>query len=184
MKPRVPGSKTMRVATVLTGVTTAAAGFLPAAAAHAATTPAGRLGKTTGEFKGGKLVRLKIDPGAHAAGPDNKAPGQPYWLDILFKSSVRSYQVCGWHPTGNWRCTSWNYKPSDNIASEVGGNKHSWDRGTIDIYWNGGAAGHRDTCNTNGTYNGFPISDYQSGYSAVLLTAANGTGIGDGVPEC
>lgn len=30
MKPRVPGSKTMRVGTVLTGASTCAAGFLPA----------------------------------------------------------------------------------------------------------------------------------------------------------
>lgn len=182
MKPRVPGGRTMRVATVLTGVTTAAAGFLPVAAAHAATTPAGRPGKT-GELRPGKLVRLKIDPGPDAAGPDTAAPSQPYWLNILFKSSVHSYQVCGWHPTGNWRCTAWTAAPSGDYAGHVGGNKHSWDRGAIDIYWNGGAAGHRDTCNTNGDYYGY-ASPGQSGYASATLTAPNGTGIGNGVPTC
>jgi hypothetical protein len=181
MKPRMPGGRTMRVATAVTGVTAAAAGFLPAATAQAATTPAGRLGKTA-EFKDGKLVRVKVDPGPGTAGPDNTAPGQPYWLNILFKSSVHSYQVCGWHPTGNWRCTEWTGGTS--LVLSVGGNKHSWDRGAIDVYWNGGAAGHRDTCNTNGTYNGFVASNARSGYSAVYLTSANGGGIGNGIPEC
>lgn len=182
MKPRVPGGRTMRVATAITGVTAAAAGFLPTAAAHAATTPAGKLAKA-GEVKDGKLVRLKLHHRAGIAPEYGLAPPQPYWLNVLFKSSVRSYQVCGWHPGGNWRCTAWTGKPSDNFASHVGGNKYSWDRGTIDVYWNGGAAGHRDTCNTNGTYYD-SWSNGASGHASVVLTAANGTGIGNGVPTC
>jgi len=175
----------MRVATAITGVTAAAAGFLPTAAAHAATrpaatTPAGKLAKT-GEFRDGKLVRLKMDTGL--ASPDNTTPGQPYWLDILFKGSVHSYQVCGWHPTNAWRCTGWT-TPSSTFVGDVGGNKYSWDRGKVSVRWNGGAAGHWDYCNTNGSYNGYAQSYGQSGHWSVVLTAPGGTGIGDGVARC
>jgi hypothetical protein len=185
MKPRMPGGRTMRVATAVTGVTAAAAGFLPTAAAHAATAPAGKPAKTA-EFKGGKLVRLKVDPGPGTAGPDNTAPGQPYWLNLVLKSSVHSYQVCGWHPTNTWRCTAWAAPNGFDSATTVGGNKHSWDRGVIDIYWNGGGAGHWDYCDTNGSYYG-SVQLGRSGLDgaeSVWLYAPGGGGIGDGVGRC
>jgi len=189
MNPRLPRSKTMRVATALTGMTACAAGFLPTAAAHAAT-GAGQPGKTTGSMdKKGKLVRLKVMPGPGGpgvAGPDTAAPAQPYWLNIYFKESVYSYQVCGWHPTNEWRCTAHDTDSlvsSPNLIRHVGGNKYSWDRGTIDIYWNGGGAGHWDTCNTNGAYNGQAYLG-QSGHDSVSLWSSKDGGIGNGAAAC
>jgi len=186
MKPRLPRSKTMRVATALTGMTACAAGFLPTAAAHAAT-GSGQPAKTTGPMdEKGKLVRLKVMPGPGAAGPATSAPAQPYWLNIYFKESVYTYQVCGWHPTNEWRCTAHDTDSlvsSPNLIKDVGGNKYSWDRGTIDIYWNGGGAGHWDTCNTNGAYNGQAYLG-RSGHDSVSLWSSKDGGIGNGAKTC
>lgn len=153
----------MRVATALTGMATCAAGFLPTAA-QAATAGQG----------------LK-------AAPDATAPPQPYYLNVWFKTSVETYQVCGWHPGNAYRCTAWKDAQAWNshfhVAFSVGGNPHSWDRGEIKVAWNGGAAGHWDECNTNGAYYGYVGSGDNPYYSA-NLTSANGGGIGDGIPEC
>jgi hypothetical protein len=157
MKSRVPRSKTMRVATALTGMTACAAGFLPTAAAQAA--------------------------------PDNAKPGQPYWLDIAFKGSVKSYQACGSHPGNVYRCTVYTKKPSSDpagswTANHVGGNKYSWDTGPITIRWNGGGPGKNDICNTSGAYYGSIKSNGVSHHSSVILFAPNGLGIGNGIPTC
>jgi hypothetical protein len=192
MKPRVPGSKTMRVATALTGMTACAAGFLPTAAAQAATT-AGRPGNLakvqTGE---GKLVRLKVFQGGIT--PDGRTirpgitadPREPYWLNIYFQSSVTKFQVCGYHPGNAYRCTgtiSVGDVARSYSYSDVGGNKHSWDLGQITVGWDGGGPGRNDTCNTNGAWHGYWTPGI-SGYEVATLTAASGYPIGNGVPEC
>jgi hypothetical protein len=193
MKPRSPRSKTMRVSTALTGMTACAAVFMPVAAAHAATRSA-LPGKTEGSTaKGGKMVRVEVLPGTNAgrhqrvAGPDNVTPAQPYYLDLWLKNSVTSFHVCGWHPTNTWRCTPTydtpGQKPNPFSYQDVGHNAHSWDRGTIDIYWNGGGPGHWDTCNTNGAYNGY-LGQSISVHSVVWLSNGTGGGIGNGVPTC
>jgi hypothetical protein len=191
MKPRIPGSKTMRVATALTGMTACAAGFLPTAAAQAATT-AGRPGNLAKVLTGeGKLVRLKvfeggITPGGRTVRPNITAdPAQPYWLDIFLKSSVKAFQVCGWHPGNVYRCTptkDFNYGTSYTI-SHIGGNKYSWDLGQITVGWNGGGPGHNDTCNTNGAWHGL-WGPGSSGHESALLTSTYYGPIGNGVPEC
>jgi hypothetical protein len=194
MKPRAPRGKTMRVATALTGMTACATGFLPAAAAHAATS-AGRAGNPakarTGE---GKLVRLKVVPGGITPGgrtirPDiTAAPDEPYWLSIHFKTSVSLTQVCGWHPNNRYACTPWTetyYSPDGLTKSlqNVGGNQHSWDLGEIKVYWNGGGLGRWDECNTNGTWEGYWSYAF-SGYRIAVMNSKSGGGIGNGVPEC
>lgn len=178
--PGKPGKKAMRVATALTGVAACAAGFLPAAAAQAAT-PGGQPAKI--KPKNVKWLVQRMADGSAVATPDNTAPTQPYWLDINFKNSVRSFQACGWHPGNVYRCTPWQRPTASHLGFHVGGNLHSWDRGQITIGWNGGAAGHRDTCNTNGAYYGLILSG-QSGFDSVVLTSPNFGGIGDGVPTC
>jgi hypothetical protein len=185
MKPHLPRSKTMRVATALTGMT-ACAGFLPTAAAHAATAASGpgNLAKVqTGE---GKLVRLKVFQGGRTTRPDIAAdPAQPYWLDIYLKSSVTKFQVCGYHPNG-YACTpQYTVAKQKEAYSElhVGGNKYSWELGQITVGWNGGGAGHNDTCNTTGAWHGGWFSG-TSGHESALLTSTNYGPIGNGVPEC
>jgi hypothetical protein len=186
MKPRVPRSKTMRVATALTGMTACATGFLPAAAAHAATS-AGRPGNLAKVQTGaGKLVRLEVFPGGANTRPDITAdPAEPYWLNIAFKASVTNWQVCGWHPAG-YRCTATQTigkQTSPFSVLHVGGNNYSWDLGQITVYWNGGGPGHNDTCNTNGAWHGVWYPG-DSGHESAMLTSTYGGYIGDGVPEC
>jgi len=187
MKPHLPRSKTMRVATALTGMTACATGFLPTAAAHAASS-AGRPGNLakvqTGE---GKLVRLKVFQGGRTTRPDITAdPTEPYWLNVFFKSSVTTFQVCGYHPNG-YRCTAPKTVPKEESAYSsfhIGGNKYSWDLGQITIGWNGGGPGRNDTCNTNGAWHGYWAAGTSGHESAYLTGPGNDTPIGNGVPEC
>jgi hypothetical protein len=186
MKPRVARSKTMRVATALTGMTACAAGFLPTAAAHAAVRGGQLPAKTDGLTPGkGKMVRLGVHAGGLAASPDNIPVQHSYSLNVVFKPSVTNYQVCGYHrPNHAYRCTTYVTVPKQTTswtASEVGGNKYSWSPGPITIRWNNGGPGRNDGCNTkNGDYYGWPAA----ASVFVSLYAPGGTGIGDGVPTC
>jgi hypothetical protein len=132
---------------------------------------------------GASGTTVALMPAAPAfAGP---VPNQPYELNIIFKLSVSQYHVCGWHPGNAWRCTTEHFTAhrngsTVNFASDVGGNGRSWDRGTLDVYWNSGGPGHRDTCNTNGTGNWA----LESANSVWLWNGSFGNGIGNGVPTC
>jgi hypothetical protein len=173
----------MRVATALTGIGTCAAGFLPAAAAHAAAYSQPGKPATT-KSANVKQVRLDMVSGHGAVAPD-ATPSSSYWLDVWFKNSVTSYQVCGWHPINTWRCTTWDHNFVGEItskiksASHIGGNIRSWVRGQIDIRWNGGGPGRNDTCNTNSAFYGNPSPSH-----VYILYGPGGVGIGNGVPEC
>jgi hypothetical protein len=179
MKALVPESKTMRVATALTGMTACAAGFLPTAAQAA---PAGRLP--------GKVL-LATAKGLRPAAPKGAASTSVrMWLDILFRASVNSYQVCGFHVTDVWRCTAWKGTTwvSDNKYNEgyhVGGNIASWIQGDISVRWNGGGPGRWDECEVPFSFigNGSPGAD---GYSSTWLYGRYSPplGIGAGVPKC
>jgi hypothetical protein len=188
MKPRLPRSKTMRVATALTGMTACAAGFLPAATAQAAAARGQPGNPVRTRPENVKRVRLEVFPGHGPTAPDTVAPNQPYWLNIWFNVyDVYSYQVCGWHPGNAYRCTQWSV--TGNVfggilsAPHVGHNKYSWDRGQITVKWQGGGPGQWDTCNTNGGYYG-SVTAGQSGHESVTLWAPGAKGIGNGVPEC
>jgi hypothetical protein len=190
MKPRAPRSKTMRVATALTGMTACGGAFLPTTAAHAATS-AGHPGNLAKAQTGEKLVRLKVSP--VGISPDVRTirpvitadPTQPYWLNILFAASVTKYQVCGYHPNG-YACTPLHSISKQPVAYSIrhaGGNKYSWDLGQITVGWNGGGPGHHDSCNTTGHWHG----SWQPGSSlheSAYLTSTFGGPIGNGVPEC
>lgn len=197
MKPRVPQGKTMRVATAFTGMTACAGVFLPTAAAHATPSSAGRAGNLAKvQTQEGKLVRLKVSqggrtthPGITGGNPAKSSSG--YWLDIQFKTSVTTYQVCGLHIHGAYRCTAVTRTSHgtslSKFAFHVGGNKHSWILGPISVFWNGGGPGHRDYCNTTGHWHGqwlVPgVSD--NGLASARSAVLSGPGlIGNGVPEC
>jgi hypothetical protein len=172
--------KRMRVATTLTGVTACAAAFAPVAAAQAATHAARPDAKLVtipvAEPKAGTIPSyVKYQAVADAAAPD-----QPFSLGIWVKASVSRFRVCGWHPTNDWRCTGSYTQPYPFTAefTSIGGNITSWDRGLTDVYWNGGAAGHRDTCNTNGDYNGYLLNSHY------VILGFPSDPIGDGVPTC
>lgn len=181
MKSLVPKSKTMRVATALTGITACTAGFVPTAAQAA---PAGGLpGK----------VPLPAHLGLRSAAPEAPAGSfARFWIDILFRASVYSYQVCGPH-LGNvrrctaWTATSWVTKSGKkfNEGRSVGGNLASWIPGQVSVRWNGGGAGRWDYCNPPASYVG-AASYYAIDYPAVWLWGDNNplTGIGAGIPRC
>lgn len=177
----------MRVATALTGMTACAAGFLPTATAQAAVRGVQLPEKAEGLTPAkAKIVRLGVTPGRQAMGPDDIV-SSAYWLDIKFKKSVTDYQVCGYHrPNYAYRCTSYAsiLATKSYTLNHIGGNKYSWLPGPITIRWDGGGAGLNDGCNTsNGDWYGSLRLGADSRFS-YLLSAPNGTGIGDGVPTC
>jgi|HubBroStandDraft_1064217.scaffolds.fasta_scaffold17897_1 hypothetical protein len=167
--------KAMRVATTLIGATAWAAAFAPAATAQTAVGSHQPARERADRPKGQMAVRPdagtppipRTAPGAHLYNPDNTPPAQPYSLAVEVSSHVQTFHVCGWHPTNAWRCTKTYSNPGyyspglgDTTIFSIGGNHRSWDRGTIDVYWNKGGAGSWDTCNTNGDYDGYPISSH------------------------
>jgi len=166
-KPAV--KKTMRVVTSLTGVTACAAAFAPATPAQAATSAA---------HPQSKIVNLGQAGQARDFVADGSVPDQPYSLAAVF-TGVSKIQVCGWHPTNDWRCTAYKTglnKKDTYVWSNIGGNHKSWDRGAIDVYWNGGGAGNWDTCNTNGDY----LGHFDSGDPYYVILSP----VGPGHPEC
>jgi hypothetical protein len=193
MKPRVPGSKTMRVATVLTGMTACAAAVAPPVTAHAATQaghtapPALKIADLGHAGKGRLRVRV---PGqtVHAAAPDGSVPNLDFSLGITIGPGVSKFHVCGYHPGGVWRCTK-EYtgfnKNSPDWVWQLGGNIRSWQRGQTDVYWNNGGKGSWDTCNTNGAYLGATgywspdLNTFDLSPNYVWLSD-----VGPGQPEC
>jgi hypothetical protein len=181
-----PVQRTMRVATTLTGVAACAAGFAPAAA-HATTDSAHTAQRQEPEFvnlgKRGHArahINAFITQARVAETVDGPVPPSRFSMGALF-TGVSKIQFCGWHPTNDWRCTI-TYTGFDKADSyyfyNIGGNKGSWNRGKVDVYWNGGGAGKWDTCNTNGDYNGF-FSSGINGYVSVVLST-----VGPGYPTC
>jgi hypothetical protein len=181
----------MRVATTLVGATAFAAALAPAATAEAAARPAGprqpigvRPGRT------GRTMAVRAGAGTTAAlaghrfNPDTLPPsGSRYTLGLLVSPYVYSFHVCGWHPTNTWRCTPTRYNPNyleyAYYDANVGGNKWSWNKGAVDVYWNKGGKGSWDTCNTNGDYWGYLASGHD-----VVLTSSRGSGIGYTISKC
>jgi hypothetical protein len=180
MKSLVPKSKTMRVATALTGMTACAAGFVPTAAQAA---PAGGLpGKVPLPAHNGLRVGVRTAAAANS--------GSRYWLDIIFRASVHSYQVCGYHVNDVRRCTAWTGTTwvSDNKYNEgvhVGGNIASWVWGTVSVRWNGGGAGRWDQCSIPYHETGSLVGG-ADGYSSRWLygNISPLIGIGAGIPTC
>jgi hypothetical protein len=168
--------KTMRVATVLTGVTACAAAFAPMAAAA----PAAGHGKTATPPPG-KAIRVRV-PGVSALRMEPKGTVrhdvEPYSMSLIVEPSIASFHVCGYHtPNGAWRCTptysNLFYHTIPRKYSKIGGNIRSWNRGTIDVYWNNGGRGSWNTCNTN-------INVYSSSANGRKVTLIAGFGI----PNC
>jgi hypothetical protein len=162
MKPRLARSKTMRVATALTGMTACATAFGPAVTAQAATKshhtapPEFKIVDLGRAGKAGLRVRVPgHTPGA--AIPDSPVPNLHYSLGMTIGPGVSKFHVCGYHLNGAWRCTNEITgldKSSIYSAWNIGRNVESWQRGATDVYWNNGGAGNWDTCNTNGAYIG------------------------------
>jgi hypothetical protein len=159
-------SKVMRVATTLIGATAFMAGFAPAVTAHAEgkaqqPTPQQPAREQASRAEGRMVVRLALEA---SLTPDNTPPAQPYSLAVGVSNQVQSFHVCGFHPTNDWRCTRTYKNPGYNLGYpqynifNIGGNYRSWDRGTIDVYWNKGGPGSWDTCNTNSNFSGYLLS--------------------------
>jgi hypothetical protein len=167
-----PARKALHVATLFTGVTACAAVYAPAMAnAQTATTPAPGLAPPPGDHV------------MHAGGtsPDiaTASNHEPYTLNVYMAASVYSFQVCGWHTNNQFSCTPNFSDPYPTAHTfNVGG---GWNRGKINVWWNGHGRGSFDTCNTNpGGFNGFSNSNGTN----VILTGANSAPIGFGQPVC
>jgi hypothetical protein len=195
MRPRVPRTKTMRVATALTGMTACAAAFGPAATAQAATqahqpaTPELKIVKLgpVGTAKNGLRVHA-IGQAAGQITPDGSKPNLDFSLGMTI-GGVSQVRVCGYHPGGVWRCTSEMplNKDYSYLIYNIGGNVRSWQRGATDVYWDKGGAGSWDTCNTNGAYNGLAGYLYNSNDSLRAHYSLNYvwlTTVGPGDPTC
>jgi hypothetical protein len=167
--------KAMRVATTLTGVTACAAAFMPAATAHAATRPE----TATRGPDAAHDMRIQQARGLQVA-----AAGlhEPYSLWVYVRPSVKTrFQVCGWQHIGGgqWSCTaSYSLGTHGYEYVYMGSN---WNRGKVNVWWNGHLKGSWDTCNTNA--GGFYGSSNPSGTTVVLY--GNGKrGVGPGTPTC
>jgi hypothetical protein len=182
-----PAKKAMRVAMSLTGVAACGAAFAPAAAAQAAQTthalpPEPRL-EVVGVVGKGMQAHLptfarELHP--HAVHPDASVPAEPFSMGMYFYGASK-IRVCGWHPPDTWRCTNSRTGLSENKIyywPNIGGNHRSWDRGVVDVYWNGGGPGNWDTCNTNGAYLGYLHSSHY------LILGSSSSTVGPGQPQC
>jgi hypothetical protein len=166
--------KTMRVATVITGVAACATAFTPTLPAEAA-------------------------PNLPAS--NNGAPNSPYNMSVLISGKVSTIQACGYKNVGGgeWECTGIIPRNSPELTAQVLGTNwrqvqlgDNWRRGLVKLWWNKHGAGSWDECNTNGTFNGQLDWGVTNGSYSVLLTNGvyNSKGgfnqgpIGFGVAEC
>jgi hypothetical protein len=191
MKPRSPRTKTMRVATALTGMTACAAAFTPAATAQAGTQghPTAPPGFKVVVLGPAGTTGLRAQTSGHTAGaavPDGSVPNLHYSLGVTLHG-ISQFHVCGYHVDNAYRCTpeytGYN-KGLDYLVYRVGGNIRSWQRGQTTVYWNNGGAGNWDTCNTNGDYNGY--AGYFNSPNALILSPNYVwlTTVGPGDPTC
>lgn len=163
--------KTMRVATTLTGVTACAAAFAPAAAAQPAA-PTGKSAQSATKTTG---TRVRLDSAAVSANHE------PYHLWVYASYDIATLQACGYKTGGHLECTpiegsGYTIAVSGREEFNMGGD---WNRGRINLWWNGHGPGSWDTCNTNvGGFYG------RNTGSTVVLTGKSYRPIGYGVTKC
>jgi hypothetical protein len=184
----------MRVVATLTGAAACVGAMAPTATAQAAPQaretahPSLKIVDLGNAAAAKKALKVRVPGYApnFVATPDGSVPNLNFSLGMTF-TGMSKFHVCGYHGTGQWRCTA-EYtgfiKSHLYWVGNIGGNIESWRRGLTKVYWNNAGAGSWDQCNTNGSYNGF-AGFYSPGGSPIFTRSyVTLSLVGPGHPTC